>query len=256
MDENLMQTLECFGLCMNRADAADHFLQMEEWEKLFDILVCIAIDQKDVDTAEKAVVVVISILKSLVTAVDQPSSLLFSKSIEIMSMLISSQNICIVEQTLDLLFILLQDSEITRRISSTTMSPDLINDLALLASKNFIVEESMRAKLAQTFSVLIHDIKNIHFFARQTQIIAFLVCLANGSYCETDQGRGQKISICMLMKLARNPCNRRILAKQPGLLSSLIRYARTTPESVDGPAERNISRKEMKDQILLIAKAL
>jgi hypothetical protein len=135
------------------------------------------------------------------------------------------------------------------------MSPDLIYALALVAPRNFIDEER-KIKLAHIFSLLIHEMKNIHFLARRKPILAFLICLANGSYCETES-RGQEISVCMLMTMATNSCNRRMLAKEPGLISSLIRYTRTTTdESVDVPLERYISRKEMKELIFLLAKAL
>jgi hypothetical protein len=254
LDENLIEMLECFSLCMNRADAADQFLRIDDWETIFDILVCIATDHQDTDNAENAAIVVIPILKSLVLS-DQSSSLLVSKSIEVLSVFISSQNLRIVEQTINLLFDFSINSKIVKLVASTDMSPDLIYALALVAPRNFIDEER-KIKLAHIFSLLIHEMKNIHFLARRKPILAFLICLANGSYCETES-RGQEISVCMLMTMATNSCNRRMLAKEPGLISSLIRYTRTTTdESVDVPLERYISRKEMKELIFLLAKAL
>jgi hypothetical protein len=253
MDESLIERLECFSLCMNRVDAADQFLRIDEWEAIFDILVCIAMDHQDTDNAENAAIVIIPILKSLILS-DQSSSLLVSKSIEVLSVFVSSQSSRIVEQTINLLFVFSKNSKTIKLVASTDMSPDLIYALALVAPRNFIDEER-RIKLAHIFSLLINEMKNIHFLARRKPILAFLVCLANGSYCETES-RGQEISVCMLMTMARNSCNRRMLAKEPGLISSLIRYTRTTTERVDVPLERNISRKEMKELIFLLAKAL
>eukprot|EP00751_Fragilariopsis_kerguelensis_P014509 CAMPEP_0170761592 /NCGR_PEP_ID=MMETSP0733-20121128/2258_1 /TAXON_ID=186038 /ORGANISM="Fragilariopsis kerguelensis, Strain L26-C5" /LENGTH=318 /DNA_ID=CAMNT_0011101595 /DNA_START=821 /DNA_END=1780 /DNA_ORIENTATION=+ len=252
-DENLFQILECFSSCMSRTDAAEEFLRMEEWEKIFDILVCIATDHHDTDTAENATLLVTSILKSLLLS-NQPPSVLVLKSIEVLSVFVSLQNSRIVERTLDLVFLFSANSKILNRVASTSTSPDLICALALIAPRN-IIDEERRIKLAHTFSLLIHEMKNIHFLARQAPILAFLVLLAKGSYCETES-RGQEISVFILNKLARNSCNRRMLAKEPGLISSLIRYARTTTENVDVPTERNISRNEMKELIFLLARAL
>lgn len=253
MDENLFQILECFSSCMSRTDAAEQFLRMEEWEKIFDIFVCIATDHHDTDTAENATLLVISVLKSLLLS-NQSTSVLVIKSIKVLSVFLSLQNSRIVERSLDLLFLFSTNSKILNRVAFTSMSTDLIYALALIAPRNFIDEER-RIKLAHIFSLLIHKMKNIHFLARRAPILAFLVLLANGSYCETES-RGQKISVFILNKLARNSCNRRMLAKEPGLISSLIRYARTATENVDVPIERNISRNEMKELILLLAKAL
>ena len=241
---------------MNRENVSDHFLQMEEWEKVLDVLVYISVGQKNIDAAEKAATVVIPILKSLVKTIGHPPSPLFNRSMEIVLELIPSQSVWIVEQILDLLYNLVQDTTVNRCIRSTSVLPDLINALTLLSCKNFLVEESMKAKLAQSFALLVHELKNIHFLARDMSNLAFLVRLAGGSYCETNRGQVQQISISVLVTLAKNPCNRRILAKEPGLLSSLIRYTRMTPEGSDIFVQRNMSRKEMKDRILLIADSL
>jgi len=203
MDGNLVQLLECFGLCINRENVSDHVLQMEEWEKVLDALVYISVGQKNIDAAEKAATVVISILKSSVLTIGHPPSPLFNRSMEIVLELIPSQSVWIVEQILDLLYDLVQDTTVNRRIRSTSMLPDLINALALLSCKNFLVEESMKAKLAQSFALLVHEVKNIHFLARDMSNLAFLVRLAGGSYCETNRGQVQQISISVLVTLAK-----------------------------------------------------
>jgi hypothetical protein len=256
IDGNLLQTLDCFGFCMKKASASEFVLRMKDWEKIFDRLVLLTEDEEDMDIAEKATSVLIPTLKTLITGADHRSSIMFRKSINILLKLISSNHAWITGETLELLFAVTENSEIRRCFDFTALSPDLVNALGLLASKNFLVEESKKSKLAQTFAVLIDEIKSVHFLVRKSPNLAFLVRLANGSYCETDQSRVQQIAICTLMKLARNPCNQRILAKEPGLLSSLIRYTRVTPEGAEIFSERSISRKEMKDGILLMANAL
>lgn len=255
-DGSLIETIKCFGFCIKKASTTDYFLQMKGWEKVFDNLVRLAIDEKYINVAETAAIALIPLLKALVSAAEHHSSLPFRKSIQIFLKLISLQNVLVVGVTLESLFNILQNSEIRSYIKSSTLSNDFVYELALLASKNFIVEECKKAKLAQMFSILIDDIRNVHFLARKSSNLAFLVRLANGSYCETDQSRVQQISIYMVIKLARNPCNQRILAKEPGLLSSLIRYTRTTPEDDKVFHERSVSRKELKDRILVLASAL
>ena len=158
--------------------------------------------------------------------------------------------------TIELLFAALQNSKTGSIVESSTLLPDLVNALGDLSSKNFFVEENLKAQLAPAFSTLIEKIRNVNFLARKASNLTFLVRLANGSYFETDQSRVQEISICTIMKLAKNPCNQRILAKEPGLLSTLIRYTRMAPENTAVMSESRISRKEMKDRILLVANAL
>mmetsp|Transcript_13270 Transcript_13270/g.28111 ORF Transcript_13270/g.28111 Transcript_13270/m.28111 type:complete len:444 (-) Transcript_13270:92-1423(-) len=255
--ENLLQTLECLALCINETGATEYFLKLKDWEKIFSNLVCVMVNEQDVNVAEKAVTIIVPLLETLITRDEHYSSILFNESIKVLSVMLSSKNIWITGRGIDLLYALLQDSKIRCRFESSTLLPDLINSLALVGSKEILVEEIKKAKLADVFSQLLEKIKNLHFVVRKTSNLAFLVRLANGSYCETtDQSRIRQLSIIMVLKLARNPCNRRILAKEPGLLSTLIRYTRIARESNEVFLEENVTRKEMKDRILLIANAL
>lgn len=255
---NLIQTLRCFGLCIKNAYAMDYFLQMDDWATTFDTLAYLTeCERKDMTVAEKAAKVLIPISKALITKAHHHSSILFRKPMEILTKLVSLNHTWIVETTLELLFTLLQNLEIRRHAVFSTLAPNLVNALAKLASKNIIVQDSKKAKLAQTFSILIDEMRNIQFLVKNNSSnLAFLVCLTNGSYCETDQNRAQQISICTIMKLSRNPCNQRILAKEPGLLSSLVRYTRVAPEDTQFFRERSVSRKEMKCRIVHMANVL
>ena len=77
-----------------------------------------------------------------------------------------------------------------------------------------------------------------------------IVCVASdrGS---TENGRDLAVSI--LMQMSRNQCNHRILAKQSGLLSSMISYTRGLPRSEE---DNDQVRSDMKKQIMLLAEAL
>ena len=59
----------------------------------------------------------------------------------------------------------------------------------------------------------------------------------------------------MALRLSSNVCNRRILAKQPGLLPALIGYARSVPVE-EHEDETLLSRENLKKQILVLATAL
>mmetsp|Transcript_19458 Transcript_19458/g.54243 ORF Transcript_19458/g.54243 Transcript_19458/m.54243 type:complete len:633 (+) Transcript_19458:181-2079(+) len=257
MERNLMQRLECLGLCMKRDGMVEYFLQIEDWEKAFDVLVSVSVTQEDIIAAEKAAAVVVPILKSLFTrAKEEPLPLLFDRALAISIELVSSHSERVVGQILNLLFDVVKNAGLKRRVKSNSLLPDLISALAQLSSRNFLVEESTKGKLALTFARLVNEVKNRHFLAREMSNLSFLVRLAAGSYCEANRSRVQQISISVLVALARNPCNRRILAKEPGLLSSLIRYTRMTPEGSDVFVESSMSRNEVKERILLIADAL
>lgn len=264
MDDNfILQLLECFRLCMKRKATVDRFTRMERWEEIFDILISNIADKESVHTSEKATAGVLPIVKFLVTTPKQQSRILFQKSIDTLPLLLSIESSQIIESTLNLLSVLVQDSEVKRRtVISTKISSELITALAVLSSKTGVVTDAMKTKLVECFTLLVQDVKNLHFLARQATNLSFLVDLASGSYCQecTDQElrrRVQQISISVLLKLARNPCNRRILSKRPGLLSSLIQYTRGSPEDADLVAEGNgMTRAELKGRILRIADAL
>jgi hypothetical protein len=257
---NLIQALRCFGLCVKKAYAMDYFLQMDDWATAFNNLIYLAEHERnDTTVAEEAAKLLILISKALITKAHHHSSVLFRKSMKVLTQLVSWNHTYIVETTLEVLFTLLQNLEIRRHAVCSTLTPKLVNALAKLASTNMIVEDSKKAKLAQTFSILIDEMRNIQFLVENNSSnLAFLVCLTTGSYCETDQNRAQQISICAIVKLSRNPCNRRILAKEPGLLSSLIRYirSRVVPEDTEFFRERNVSRNEMMGRIVRMADVL
>eukprot|EP00535_Pseudo-nitzschia_heimii_P010896 CAMPEP_0197200442 /NCGR_PEP_ID=MMETSP1423-20130617/34398_1 /TAXON_ID=476441 /ORGANISM="Pseudo-nitzschia heimii, Strain UNC1101" /LENGTH=625 /DNA_ID=CAMNT_0042654321 /DNA_START=94 /DNA_END=1974 /DNA_ORIENTATION=- len=252
----LIQTLECFGLCMKNATSVHYFLQMKDSEKIFFILVQLAVNKKDTNVAEAAAIVLLLFVKEFITAVDHDSPELFRVSIFIVLKLFSSEDTYIVGKTLELMSILFRDLEIRRRTVTSDLSLDLINVLSSTASKNFLVEERAKSNLATSFSILINEIRNVQLLAMEQLNLPFLVQLANGAYIETNRGQVRQISVDVLMKLARNPCNQRILAKEPGLLSSLIQYARIIPEGNEVSTNSSVSKEEMKNRILLLAKSL
>ena len=257
INETLISTLECFGFCMEESSTTDYLLGMKNFDVLLEKLVLWTMQDKSTDIAEKSVVILMTILKVLISSPDHSTPILVRKSINILLKIISLHHPRVVGKALELLFTLSQNSETRRLIVSSTLSIDLLNALALLASKNIFTDEKKKSELAKTFSVLVQEKKHIHFLAKKSsRNLAFLVRLANGSYCENGQSQVQQISICMIVKLSRNPCNQRILAREPGLLSSLIQYARTAPENSEIFSDKHVSRNEIKERIVIMANTL
>ena len=89
-----------------------------------------------------------------------------------------------------------------------------------------------------------------------TRIPKVLEVLVNVASSSGDNSLTEKTkALEVLLRLSENICNQRILAKQPGLLSSLIRYTRSVPResrNVEDVTMRNL----MKQQILSLARAL
>jgi len=255
-NSNLVQTLECLDFCIRRTSATHFIRQVKDWEPIIAHLARLAEDERNPNVAEKATIVLVPILKTLIISAERSSTSTFTVSMDILLSLISLDKSSIVEPTVNLLLTVLQDSDTRKHIASSPLLPGLVNALGELSSKNFFVEKRKKAELAQSFSMLIDGIVDLNFLARNASNLPFLVRLANGSYCEMRHTQVQEICICAIAKLARNPCNRRILAKEPGLLSSLIRYTRLAPEDTEVLKERSISRKELKDRVFLLASAL
>lgn len=255
-DSNLVQTLDCLGLCIKRTSATNFIRQVKDWEHILERLASLAENERNPNVAVKATIVLVPLLETLTTSTEYHSTSTFANSMNILMSLMSLENINIVENMVDFLFTVLQNSDTRKLISSSTLLPDLVNVIGELSSKNFFVETSKKARLAHSFSMIIDEIVDLNFLARSNSNLAFLVLLANGSYCEMSHNRVQEISICTIAKLARNPCNRRILAKEPGLLSSLIRYTRLVTEDTEFLRERGVSRKELKNRVFILASAL
>ena len=321
----LLSTLECLGFCIGSRRnyvATDRFLAMNDndTEMIYDILVFIAVDRhhyQDTESSEKCASVIILFSKIILLS-NQISPVLVQKTVEVLCLFLASQNLRIMERTIDLLYVVFTrcgnkskllvnhgsaSSSVSASLSSSIMiSSELIYHIALLAPRDFIMDESRRKKLVHTFMVLVsHEMNGkIHgnYFQsidrqRAPLIISFLVCIADGSYdddniIEPDNERiSQKgrlrlhqrikdVSVCMLMKLANNPCNRRMLAQSKGLIASLIHYARAMPTvtttNVDDKKDVNdanddnccmiitegtaLSRNQMKELIFLISKSL
>ena len=146
------------------------------------------------------------------------------------------------------------DSTLRRRV--VDLHPTIFTALAQVAYDTFTTHEA-RHKIMKLFlgAVQQPDTINLVNFARQPRILEAIVHAA--SIQSASKPETQTLALAILMRLSSKVCNRRVLAKQPGFLSALIRYARRAPHQMENDGQLGtLSRQEMKRQILLLASAL
>jgi hypothetical protein len=166
---------------------------------------------------------------------------------------LNSFDASIVGDAVDLLVIFLQDMAMRRRVACA-QPRDLMQALATVANHDGLSEARKRV-LTNVFSSLIDEYQGALMVSREPKVLGFLIRIASDRNDIGGLERGAAVRC--LLRLAKNPCYCRMLAKLPGLLSSLIRYVRTTTGIHYGTAGGNVcSRDEMKKQIFLLAKAL
>ena len=136
--------------------------------------------------------------------------------------------------------------------------PDAIPSLAS-AALNDVSSVIITHKVVNIFSHIIdgNDGTQVVSLAREPRAMEALVQSASQHTTSEATSDARKLAISIILKLSTNVCNRRILAKQIGLIPALIRYTRSQGmeqhHSDDGLLP---SREELKKQILVLAQAL
>jgi hypothetical protein len=101
--------------------------------------------------------------------------------------------------------------------------------------------------------------------ARQEKVLEAVVAMASFPSSDTnnhDTDRIKNIALLVLMRLSKDVCNRRILAKQVGVLACMIRYARSLSEQQTQQnhqpdnIEPSVSLLDLKQNIMDLAIAL
>ena len=148
-------------------------------------------------------------------------------------------------ETLELLVVQMFDSQ------SMHSSDHLQIILALgEAGNNEFAADRVRRGAIRTISTLVqNDCVHIETLSRIPNVLETLVSVAS----LTEDCAEQKQALAILLLLSENVCDRRILAIQPGLLSSLIGYARSVSQESNGDDKM---RDYTKKQVMLIASAL
>ena len=107
-----------------------------------------------------------------------------------------------------------------------------------------------KAAVVQALLLVAKDERYNSFAAREPKIVELLVDIASTIELEHTSNIRQ-LAIDALVHLSANPCNRRVLATYPRLLSSMIHYARLIGNSINAEG-----RPGLKRHILLLAKSL
>jgi hypothetical protein len=262
-DDNVAKTLEekllCLKFmeaCLGQMEGPQIFLQRKEWDNTWrTLLIPLATEERNPILAQISTRCVIAIL--LYSPDKSSGSELRVDEARVLTNLLLSDLAATVEQAVELLHnILLQQKSsgqcIAKSIDSTTELRNLIEAL-VRAETNHQLSLETADKLAHSFLLLIRKITDCHFLARGGSLM-LLVRIVGGSFQGVHMNdRGiRTIALSVLLQLAKNPCNRRILAKTQGLLSSMIRHTRNhRPDDTI-----QISRDEMKQRIFQLAESL
>jgi hypothetical protein len=154
----------------------------------------------------------------------------------------------IVKQTVSMIAFILGDDP--KKI--LTDSPTILTSLATTSIRWSTVSDLTISimDIFQDLSSADGEIQSL--LVRQPRVLESLVILTNS---QTNTG-GRQAAISLVLAISSNPCHRRCLAKQVGLLSGLIRYVRWLDESSLIQAESSHEREGLKECIRLIANVL
>jgi hypothetical protein len=142
-------------------------------------------------------------------------------------------------------------------------------------SKGEYLSVDSREQLVESFIRLVLETKPTHVLARDEVVMESVVQLMAGTTVILENVVHRRLyrtmTVKIVMEMTKNPCNRRILAKTPGMVSSMIRYTRTEHQQEETVAvtmhdssSNNgndtllvaVSREDLKRQIFILAEAL
>jgi hypothetical protein len=234
-------------------EAMQAVLQIERLELFLDLCTKAALTDDDKDTSISASRLFTCIASSMVKKeqrAEDTTNILFILSR--VTALFSSEVDDIVQNAVDLIHQLLKNPKLRR---SVIEYPDLIPELAQVATNDFS-SHAIRHKVMQAFHQVVHtEDAFLGEFARYPKVLEAIVQAASQHTIASNQTEMRNVALSLVLRLSSNVCNRRLLAKQPGLLPSLIRYTRSVP--VDEHEDATLlSREDMKHQILVLATAL
>lgn len=241
-----------------------------QWEELWELCSTLALEisfshQHEVQSrASSLLLVLLSSNAQQTLAEKQKRQVLTTLS----RVLVLSQTGDITSRAIQLVCAWIVDNEDQRR-EILDLHPDLLVSLAQLVTTYRVTAED-QSKIANAFWTILKKEPQNSFLARQSKVLECVVAMASqrspvaeSSSSSMEVTRG--VAVGIILTLSENPCNRRILAKHPGLLSSMIHFVRQLPNHDDSsspPTNHHPracavqQRDNVKKQILLLAKAL
>lgn len=174
-------------------------------------------------------------------------STVFKSTLFIMSILVESGEVCVVDTTLECVLELSSKRALIRKMARLN---SLLEAIARAVLNEFNATET-KTKAIQVFWNLSHDESNLPILARTPKVLEALIAISSTHAEATAMGNTRQCALQTLLRLSELVSNRRILAKQVGLLACLIRFTRS---SVASDQETHLLPKEkLKERILEIA---
>jgi hypothetical protein len=236
-----------FTLLKGQGKDFQHPLDSMELKRLLEFLASNAFRRNGLANipAAKALVLIVSFKSKSFNLISPKEQLSFISLIS--DLLTANISVCVTESAVEIVEFLL-DSQATERFVSV-FQPKLSFALAKAASDEFATNAARGGAVRVFWKMVINNDAHMNSLSRTPKVLETLVAVAS----EQEMSAERKLAYSTLMRLSENVCNRRLLAKQPGLLASLIRYARSiSQEMTDNPAVRN----DIKKRILSLATAL
>ena len=243
-NKNINPALTCLQLLFRTNIWVDLFLKLETSKVLFDFLAhkyaC-----NGTEFLSKAAAVLVALISARVKKESHHRGLSMDECIRFIPVLLSVRIESVVDEAVQLVRVLFQDAKMRQEFIQTNRM--VLSALAEVANDEYSSKIS-RQNVIQIFWDLIKDNpKEMRYLAREPKVVESLVCIASFQDIN-DYDKSSKLAIKILLELSKNACNRRLLAKQPGLLSIMIQYTRRNPNSK--------IRDDIKKQILLLASTL
>ena len=176
---------------------------------------------------------------------------------------------CLLEDDCDSIVNLaveLLSQEVHRDKAKIVMQPSMeaLSQLAIVCC-NPLVSIPMKRRAVEIFEVMTRSEETLGVLARQEKVLEAVVAMASSPSSDTnnhDTDRIKNLALIVLMRLSKDVCNRRILAKQVGVLACMIRYARSLSEQQTQQnehseiAEPSVRLLDLKQNIMDLAIAL
>ncbi|KAG7365323.1 hypothetical protein IV203_038526 [Nitzschia inconspicua] len=261
-DQCDQRDIEALDAIMMREDGPQLLLQHQHSKQVLQIVTAVASKSVQATTLSETAANIVSCALKHSLSLDE-TALSMDVTLNVATTLLSS---CASLPVLEVGIDVVHRTKVERDLSCTTMRNCACALVSVAISNGEYLSIDAKEKLVESFLKLVTDSKQMHTLARQPSILGFLVQIIAGTAVSAPRANThvhyRATAVMVVMEMAKNPCNQRILAKTTGLVSSLIRFTRSVQQGEhvnidnDRNNSRHISRDELKRQIFLLAEAL
>jgi hypothetical protein len=242
--------IRCIEMLTRRAEVCETLMKLKGFNKLLEFLIAVAVSQsqgKELAVKAADTLLTVAFSASQFTEDDEEVKQKLFQPVEVVSYLVVAETQQVVEKAVKFLGKMFRNER--QRQKSNFDYPNLIYVLAQASSNEYSSQDTKHQVIAIFRIVADMDTKLVNFLARETKVLESIVRAASDHGTENSR----EVAISIILTISKNACNHRILARHPGLLSSLIGHTRGMPGSRGGDTQ---VRESMKKQILSLAKAL